>query len=194
MNDNRGRFKRGTHWRPRRPYWDRDWLHEEYVAKSRTCSEIASQFGITENAIHFWLKRHGITARAVAETRRVKRWGSFGERNPMWGLRGPDAPNWKGGTTPLRQAVYSTAAWRLARSVVWNREDGRCQRCGSSGLGMNRRSMHYHHILSFSTEPELRCDPDNLALLCQSCHRFVHSRDNVDHEYLSRSRNPGRSG
>lgn len=26
------RFKKGQHWRPRKPIWDKEWLEKEYVA------------------------------------------------------------------------------------------------------------------------------------------------------------------
>jgi hypothetical protein len=39
------------------------------------------------------------------------------------------------------------------------------------------------YIVSFAVV-ELRCDMDNLVLLCHSCHRFVHSKNNTAREYL----------
>ena len=36
MRDSTGRFLKGTHWRPRKPHWDRDWLYEQYVVLGRS--------------------------------------------------------------------------------------------------------------------------------------------------------------
>lgn len=42
---------------------------------------------------------------------------------------------------------------------------------------------HIHHIVSFAVKG-LRAEVTNLALLCVACHRYVHSKRNVDREYL----------
>ena len=43
--------------------------------------------------------------------------------------------------------------------------------------------LHVHHIVSFAEE-EYRVDPDNLVLLCVKCHRFVHSKKNIEREFI----------
>jgi len=40
----------------------------------------------------------------------------------------------------------------------------------------SRRMMHVHHIKPFDLYPELRCDPNNLILLCAKCHYAEHKR------------------
>lgn len=181
MPDKRGRFIKGEHWRPHQSFRDADWLTEEYVAKQRSCSEIASDFGVTHNAIHFWLKRHGIPTRSVAESRAVKHWGAEGEANPMFGRSGADNPNWKGGASPDRQGFYSSREWGVAVKAVWARDQARCQRCGCAA--QERGSFHIHHIVSFAVK-ELRTKPSNLVLLCAECHWWVHSLSNSDGLFL----------
>ena len=182
-------FKPGQHWRPRRPYWDRAWLYEEYVTKQRSAFDIASQFGITENAILFWLKKHVIPTRSIKETRAVKHWGATGEQNGMYGIRGEDHPNWQGGITPGRQALYGLAEWAATSKDVWERDGGRCQRCGAERMG---HYMHIHHTIPFK-EADLgqRVELAYLVLLCSKCHGWVHSKKNVSGEYLEKGGQEG---
>jgi len=77
MNNNNGRFKKGEHrspstefkkgehWRQHKPYWDKEWLESEYTEKQRSANEIANQFGITESAILFLLRKHNIQTRSM---------------------------------------------------------------------------------------------------------------------------------
>lgn len=90
-----------------------------------------------------------------------------GERNGMSGRTGASNPNWKGGATPERQALYASTEWReVARAV--KRRDGGCVDCGSAA------ELHVHHVLSFAEYPELRLEPTNLQTLCRSCHYEKH--------------------
>lgn len=169
-------FKPGQHWRPRRPYWNREWLYEEYVTKQRGAGEIARDFGITEAAILHWLRKHEIPRRTMSEIRSLKYWGLEGETNGMYGKTGADNPHWKGGISPERQSFYCSTEWAQASRVVWQRDQATCRRCGKPG-------EHIHHIVSFQVEA-LRADPDNLVLLCKPCHHWVHSRKNKKQEWI----------
>ena len=60
-----GQFQKGTHWRERKPFWDRDWLDNEYTVKGRSSAEIADDFGLRDTAILYWLDKHGIPASAL---------------------------------------------------------------------------------------------------------------------------------
>lgn len=44
-------------------YKDREFLIEEYVRKEKKLSEIASNFDISPQAVHYWIKKHGISRR-----------------------------------------------------------------------------------------------------------------------------------
>lgn len=176
-------FKPGQHWRPRKPYWDSDWLRAEYVDKQRSAAEIASDWGINEEAILFWLRKHDIPRRSIAGARAVKHWVLAGEKNGMFGKRGADVPNWKGGVTADRQAFYSSLEWKQVSRLIWQRDRATCQRCGTPAKVRGR--FHIHHIVSFAVR-ELRADPENLVLLCGPCHRWVHSKANTDLAFIGK--------
>ncbi len=176
-------FKPGEHWRDPKPYWNRDWLYEEYIVKQRSAAEIAKDFNCHRNNIQYFLHKHSIEARTTSESRAVKHWGSSGEKNNMFGVSGADHPNWKGGTTPERQSFYHSIEWGSAIKVVWARDCATCQRCGKISAG-KLGSFHIHHIISFSEAKELQADPENLTLLCRDCHHWVHSKANADNEFL----------
>jgi ribosomal protein L24E len=94
--------------------------------------------------------------------------------------------SWRGGITPERQAFYSSPEWSAAVKAVWLRDDARCQRCGLDHRTVDRDAVRFciHHIQSFAVK-ELRAHVENLILLCQSCHRWVHSRANSERQFLS---------
>lgn len=180
MNDGRFRkgvrtsrateFKKGEHWRRPQPFRERSYLDHEYVTKGRSCGDIAREFGVTDGAIQLWLKRHGIAARSVSQARKLKRWGVCGDKNPMFGRRGPESPAWKGGVTPARQALYSTAKWRsVARRI--KARDRSCRLCTSI------IELEIHHIMPFSEAPDLAMEDTNLIRLCAKCHRPMKNRE-----------------
>ena len=103
----------------------------------------------------------------------------------MKGRKGKDTPAWKGGLTPERQAFYSTTEWADAVKSVWARDDAKCQRCGMDYRTVDRDaiSFHIHHVDSFTIR-ERRSVVENLLLVCQSCHRWIHSKHNKNKEFL----------
>ena len=176
-------FKKGEHWRDEKPFWNSEWLFDEYVNKKRSAADIASQFGITETAILFWLKKHNIPRRSMQEIRSQKHWGLSGETNGMYGRTGISNPRWRGGVSPERQALYSSQEWAKAVRIVWKRDKRVCQRCGNVWNSVNGLVMHIHHIVSFAIK-EKRTDPNNLILLCEGCHRWVHSKQNTNGDFI----------
>lgn len=101
------------------------------------------------------------------------------------GRTGASHPRFKGGLTPERQAFYGSEEWKAACRVIWERADAKCERCGLDHRTVDRSTIkfHIHHIVTFQVR-ELRAVPSNLALLCAPCHRFVHSRKNISHEFI----------
>ena len=183
-----GQFLKGHHWRKPKPFREKEWLIDNYVTNNRSTGDIAKEFGATDSAILFWLKKHDIPRRSISEARNIKHWGLAGSDNPMWNMRGELNPNWKGGITPERQEFYTSIAWKKSCSSIWKRDKATCQRCGllhKDDLGV---PMHVHHIISFQ-EKELRADVSNLVLLCEPCHQFVHSKRNKKNEFLCKRQN-----
>ena len=107
-------------------------------------------------------------------------------KHHLVGKRGADTPNWKGGLTPERQAFYSSREWAESCKAVWHRADAKCERCGLDHRTIDRKKMSFaiHHIRSFAIR-ELRAEVSNLALLCRPCHLWVHSKKNVNKEFLA---------
>jgi len=122
----------------------------------------------------------------ISESRRGKPVVYKSGRHYLKGKRGADTNNWKGGVTPERQSFYATEEWKQAVKAVWKRDNAICQRCGLDHRTIpvkNRGIFDIHHIETFANKAR-RCELDNLVLLCEKCHLFVHSRENVNKEFL----------
>ena len=173
--DNRnkkGQFIKGTHWRKPKPYWNKEWLVNEYHVLGKTASKIAHEQGCNENNILYFIRKHQIKTRTMSEIRAKKHWGLYGEQNGMYGRTGKDNPNWDGGHSPERQSEYAKSAWKqLAKSILM-RDNYRCRDCG------HNNNLQIHHVKKWSRYPELRFDPNNLQTLCKACHKKKHSRKN----------------
>lgn len=86
------------------------------------------------------------------------------------------------GSTPERQACYSSREWKQAVKVVWKRDKASCQRCGIKAQYYDGK-FNIHHIVSFQVK-DLRTDPKNLILFCSKCHKWVHSNENNKKEWI----------
>jgi len=69
--------------------------------------------------------------------------------------------------------------WKSACSYVYKRDNAQCVRCSS------KDDLHIHHIVSFA-DTDLRAEVSNLVLLCVKCHRFVHSKKNINGEFIGK--------
>lgn len=105
-----------------------------------------------------------------------------GTANGMYGCTGAANPNYKGGSSTERQRFFSSPTWRRLQHECWKRDDFRCQRCHSPHRGKHK--LHAHHIVPWSNSVLLRLALTNLITLCKSCHNWVHSRQNVNREFL----------
>jgi len=112
-----------------------------------------------------------------------------GKNSNLYGKYGSLNPQWKGGVTPEREKFYKTPEWKSARKVVLKRDDFKCVECAvpiSSIIvgGVKTCNLCIHHIASFAEHKSLRCDPNNLVLLCRKCHYWTHSKKNSNRKYL----------
>jgi len=165
-----------------RRYWNHEWLYAQYIILQKSSAEIAADEKCHPNSILLYLKRFSIPRRSTSEVRKIKHWGCEGKDNPMFGKIEELNGNWKGGITAERQAFYVSQEWKKVSRKVWKRDKGFCQRCG-----IERREsedvLHIHHIVSFE-DVLLRAELNNLILLCKKCHNFVHSKENVNNDFI----------
>jgi thymidylate synthase (FAD) len=180
---NSGRFRKGQHWRPRKPHWDKSWLEAEYVTKGQSAANIATHAECTENNILFWLAKHGIPRRSISEVRAAKHWGAAGAANPMFGKRGLLNPHYIDGSSPDRQRLYAQHDGREFIKAVYARDEYRCVRCNAPNTGP--RTLHAHHIKPWAGNPALRFEISNAVTLCRTCHGWVHSKRNTKGEFLA---------
>lgn len=193
IRDKKGRFIKGEHYSPEtefkkgkelripKPYWNKDWLYNEYVVLEKSSYQIADEQGCLDTNIQYFLKKFGIKTRTTSEIRKKVYWGLSGSSNGMHGRIGETNPNWKGGISPERQTFYESDEWKKSCVAVWKRDNSSCRRCGMWNDTTN--PLHVHHIISFRYK-EYRTNINNLILLCKKCHNWVHSRKNINHEYI----------
>lgn len=133
---------------------------------------------------HTKATRLKLRAMALADGRMP--WGKWNP--PYWrGKNGDKHPGWKGGLTPERQAFYASNKWKKCVVKVWRRDDAKCRRCHLDHRTIDRESMsfHIHHIDSFMLRSR-RSVVSNLILLCNPCHKWIHSNKNIMGEYLGK--------
>lgn len=144
-------------------------------------------------AKHPWLGKHRSDEdkRKSSEKQKGKPRNHHGKNNPMFGKKGESHPNWKGGVTPERGEVTNSLEWKSVQQLVYIRDEKTCQRCGHKSNGKcikrgkrNVVDMCIHHIVPFYESEKLRCDLNNLILLCLDCHYWVHSNKNTNKEYI----------
>ena len=192
----------------------REWLYQKYVIEGVSANDIAILVKRSQKRVWSWLENEGIPTRPRGHDDRLRfkkgQTSAFkGHKHTdetrkalsdlaistgrvpydpavgsyMKGRKGADTPNWKGGVTPERSACYSSREWKDAVKSVWKRSGASCERCEKKHTESDRGKFDIHHIISFA-DRRFRCDPDNLVLLCDACHIFVHSRENVNKEWL----------
>lgn len=180
-------FKQGQHWRKPKRFWEYNYLFTEYILNKKSTGDIAKENNCTESNILFWLKKNKINRRDRKSIREVKNWGAKGELNAMFGRKGKDAPNWKGGGSPDRQTFYSSQEWKIVSKRIWVKFGTCCKRCSKKGGRINTKNekgrYQIHHLVSFSIK-ELRAEEQNLIVLCKKCHNWVHSKQNINKEFI----------
>ena len=90
-------------------------------------------------------------------------------------LSGENNHGWKGGITPINQAIRASLEYKLWREAVFRRDNFICIWCGVKG-GWSKElkkqvKLNADHIKPFSLFPELRFAIDNGRTLCIDCHK-----------------------
>lgn len=193
--------------------YTKEWLISEYITNKKSANQIAIEIGRDSKRVWEWIRDYGIETRKRGhDTSHLPKDGStfkgkkhsektkkilseislkdgrvpWGKNNPhpYKGKKGKDTNNYKGGLTPERQAFYSSKEWVNAVKEVWKRDKAICQKCKKSHNETNNRgTFHIHHIISFQVR-EFRSNIDNLVLLCEKCHRWVHSNKNIEKQFI----------
>lgn len=95
------------------------------------------------------------------------------EANPMYGVRGEDHPNYKGG---YESDFRWTPEWYHTRKFVLDRDGHECQDCGvgqDEHIARYDRELEVHHKTPVS-EGGAKYDEENLVALCMACHHERH--------------------
>ncbi|MDV3952128.1 hypothetical protein CMT77_07850 [Elizabethkingia anophelis] len=95
---------------------------------------------------------------------------------------GENNVNWKGGISSERAKFDTSKEFKEARKKVWKRDNATCQRCGER-FNHTQLTFEVHHIIPFEYEKG-RCDIENLVLICNPCHNWIHSRRNTNSEFI----------
>lgn len=194
--------------------FNKEWLVNQYIILGKSSNQIAREIKRDPKRVWEWIKNYGLETRPRGtdygqcfqpgcgslftgrkhseETKQKIRQKRLQDghvpylKNGIHWLKhdGAVSPAWKGGVSPERQAVYSSEDWCNAVKKVWERDKARCQRCHKNHNDeLNRGNFHIHHIISFSVK-EFRCEITNLILLCKECHRWIHSKNNVNKDFI----------
>lgn len=85
--------------------------------------------------------------------------------------RGAKNVNWKGGITPVIEALRRSPEYASWRTAVFKRDNYTCRSCGDDTGG----NLEAHHIEPWATTPALRFDVSNGLTLCEPCHVEEHT-------------------
>lgn len=84
--------------------------------------------------------------------------------------KGEKSHSWKGGITPLNNKIRGSKEYNDWERAILSR-DIKCQKCGYD----KKSKLVAHHILNFSSYPELRFDLNNGITFCRiKCHKEFH--------------------
>jgi len=75
--------------------------------------------------------------------------------------------------------LYSSKAWKEARTAYAKSRGGLCERCLRAGLIVPGEIVHHRqHITAANVDnPAITLSWENLELVCRECHAAIHERD-----------------
>lgn len=71
------------------------------------------------------------------------------------------------------KSFYNSQAWKDVKSYCYQRDKGKCTKCGKFVFG---HSAQHHHIVPINEQPELKLESDNITTLCPQCHMLVEKK------------------
>jgi hypothetical protein len=191
----------------------KDWLEKQYIELGRNTTQIAHEVGRDPKSVWNWLKdlgiprrKRGTTGNHLFATPRSGYHLSDAHKQALRSARAKDGripalingvhwmkvlgrkpASWKGGITPDRQALYASQGWKECVKSVWHRDNAICQLCHVDSRSVLKGVIKFelHHIDSFKVV-ERRADPSNVILLCQHCHKWIHSKKNKRRKFLGK--------
>ena len=116
---------------------------------------------VKANPIRFWLGKK----RSYEDLIKMS-------KNRIGKCAGENHYNWKGGITPINQALRNCLDYEKWRNLVLERDLYTCQDCGEVG-----GRLEADHIKLFALFPELRFEVSNGRTLCTPCHRSKTKED-----------------
>lgn len=131
----------------KRPPRSKEWALKISQAKTGTHQKPET---IAKRSIALRGKRHTLETRKILSASR----------------RGPNNPQWRGGTTSINSALRNSLEYKLWREAVFRRDNWTCVECGTRNSPFNA-----DHIKPFCNFPELRFSLDNGRTLCVPCHK-----------------------
>lgn len=130
-------------------------------------------------------KGHFVSPESIKTLQKwIKENGSWCKGKENFYLKGELNPNWKGGTTPLKEKVRRNWKYRKWYREVFQNYNYICQKCNQK----IEKGLVTHHIKQFSTilkekhiiilQDALNCkelwDTNNGITFCRSCHNQFH--------------------
>ena len=125
----------------------KEYLEENYINKKLSSYEIAKLLKCDSSTVRDYLRQYNIPIRSVGEAKiGIKRSPFSKEWRKNMGLarKGDKHYNWKGGVTPLRNAIYNLLEYDNWVTETFRKDNYTCQDCGKK-----HGYLEAHHIKSF---------------------------------------------
>jgi transposase len=160
-------------------------LEQEYTHNGKTQQEIANMLGCGTTVIYNAMKTYGIEPRPrplhLKGRKQTLEHRTKNAQAHIGVTAGDKNPKWKGGVSTDHTAIRRRSEHLNWRSWILRIKGDFCEQCGKD---LNARcsccdhkpDKHVHHIKDFANHPELRSDPNNGLVLCESCHRKMHTK------------------
>ncbi len=156
----------------------------DYYLDGKSQPQCAEKFGIVHSTVSSILRKNGISARTISESR-LGQPGLCGEDNPMFGRTGLKHPNYKNPEDRIslvRNQIRKTDEYKEWRLQIFGRDNFTCQYCRVRGT-----YLEPHHIKMFSElleenniqskEDAIKCSVlwnlNNGITYCKGCHDLL---------------------